>query len=69
MAVSFFDDIPQESGIRLGRICGRPAHDQGYENAALASRRTHLLGNNPSMPDRMYLLLLSLASLVRSAAT
>ena len=24
MAVSLFDDIPQESGVWLGRICRRP---------------------------------------------
>ena len=39
------------------------------EDAARASLSAYLLGNDPCMPERVYLLLLSLASLVRSDAT
>ena len=66
MAGGLFDDIPQESGIRLGRIGRRPTLISAMD-AAEASEGAHLFGNSACRPERAYLL--SFASLVRSAAT
>lgn len=66
MAVSLFDDVPQESRIWLGRIDRRPTPISAMD-AAEAPEGAHLCGNRACRPERAYLL--SLASLVRSAAT
>lgn len=68
MAISFLDDVLQESGVRLGRLCGRPASISAV-CATKTSSCAHLFGRKACRPEVEYLAVRLLASLAKRFAT